>query len=245
MSNRGLGDVRETPRSQAFCSHAIASLDDIFIIPDASKDPRFAQNPLVTGPPHIRFYAGALLLAPEGYKLGTFCIIDTKPRPAGLDLESKQHLSELSALAVEVLVTRRKKRERESNHNAQLIACTAHDLLTPLSGIELSLSLLREDDEFQQKLKDGHKEGLAKASTCSDVLQEICKNVKSTFSDAKALLNLLRFKHSLNASWWIIWWKGCTPLWNPSQRKLPCELKSTTAYHLRLLQMQPKSSDAP
>lgn len=185
MSNRGLGDVRETPRSQAFCAHAISSLDDIFTIPDATKDPRFAQNPLVTGPPHIRFYAGAPLLAPEGYKLGTFCIIDTKPGPAELDLEFKQNLSELSALAVEVLVTRRKKRERESNHNAQLIACTAHDLLTPLSGIELSLSLLREDDEFQQKLKDGHKEGLVKASTCSDVLQEICKNVKSTFSDAK------------------------------------------------------------
>jgi CheY-like chemotaxis protein/signal transduction histidine kinase len=197
MSNRGLGDVRETPRSQAFCSHAITSLDEIFIIPDATKDPRFAQNPLVTGPPHIRFYAGARLLAPEGYKLGTFCVIDTKPRPAGLDLEFKQNLSELSALAVEVLVTRRKKRERESNHNAQLIACTAHDLLTPLSGVELSLSLLREDDEFQRKLKDGHKKGLAKASTCSDVLQEICKNVKSTFSDAKSAFEIASIQAEL------------------------------------------------
>lgn len=186
MSNRGLGDVRETPRSHAFCAHAIISKDDLFIIKDASKDPRFMNNPLVTSAPNIRFYAGAPLLAPEGYKLGTFCIIDNKPRPGGLDLDEKQNLRELSALAIQVIVARRRKRERDCENNSQLIACTAHDLLTPLSGIELSLSLLNQDEEFQQRLSKIHKDAMEMASTCSSVLQEMCKSVRSTFSQNKS-----------------------------------------------------------
>ncbi len=71
LSNRGRGDVRGTPRKHAFCIHAIISKDDILIIRDAKEDPRFANNPLVTGPPCIRFYASAPLQA-GGYKLGTF-----------------------------------------------------------------------------------------------------------------------------------------------------------------------------
>lgn len=72
-------DARETPRDISFCGHAILG-DRIFVIPDASNDPRFSNNPLVTGPPHIRFYAGRPLAAIGGHKLGTLCIIDTEPR---------------------------------------------------------------------------------------------------------------------------------------------------------------------
>ena len=69
-SNRGLDpSTRETSRSLAFCAHAIQSKRDCFIVPDALQDFRFQNSPLVLSPPHIRFYAGAPLICPEGYKV--------------------------------------------------------------------------------------------------------------------------------------------------------------------------------
>ncbi|CAO4178702.1 Blue-light-activated histidine kinase [Methylorubrum populi] len=80
----GLG-VRETPLESSFCRHAILE-EDFLCIPDATNDPRFAGNPLVTGDPGLRFYAGALLKTAEGQPLGTVCVLDTKPH----DLTERQ-----------------------------------------------------------------------------------------------------------------------------------------------------------
>lgn len=74
----GLPD-RERPRSTSFCGHAIVS-DDILLVPDATQDVRFHDNPLVTGDPLLRFYAGRPLAAGNGTRLGTLCLIDTRPR---------------------------------------------------------------------------------------------------------------------------------------------------------------------
>lgn len=76
-SSQGL-DACETPRDISFCGHAILG-QDVFMIPDTKQDPRFADNPLVTGEPHIQFYAGCPLTI-DGRKLGTLCIIDRQPR---------------------------------------------------------------------------------------------------------------------------------------------------------------------
>ena len=77
-SRQGL-HTTETPRDMAFCSHAITQ-DAVFLVSDAIQDPRFADNPLVTGKPHVRFYAGVPLALADGSRIGTLCLIDTRPR---------------------------------------------------------------------------------------------------------------------------------------------------------------------
>ncbi len=90
----GLG-VNETSRDISFCGHAILG-NEIFVIPDATRDARFADNPLVLDEPHIRFYAGCPLKSHNGSKLGTLCIIDREPRTlAQEDMETLQDLASM------------------------------------------------------------------------------------------------------------------------------------------------------
>jgi diguanylate cyclase (GGDEF)-like protein len=132
----GLG-VQETARDISFCGHAIMQ-DDVFMIPDALADERFQDNPLVTGDPGIRFYAGQPLTVPNGSKLGTLCLIDTRPRELddverGL-LRDLAHIAEQEIAAIELatvdeltLLANRRGFEALAQHALNVCRRLSHD----------------------------------------------------------------------------------------------------------------------
>lgn len=107
-ANIGLDGVQETPRELAFCAHAV--LDEaVMVVPDASADARFADNPLVTGAPDIRFYAGAPLRLEGGETIGTLCVIDQQPhQPDAKQLEMLRCLATAVVAALETRVARQR-----------------------------------------------------------------------------------------------------------------------------------------
>ncbi|MCB0169391.1 MAG: response regulator [Anaerolineae bacterium] len=139
--------IRETPRDISFCGHAIVT-DKTFVIPDAHLDERFADNPLVTGTPFIRFYAGHPIKTLNGNKIGSFCIIDREPRYLSDDeletlrdlaalVENELNYAEVSYLKQEIShindqllqdIQHRKKIEQTLRERDQLIGVVVNNL---------------------------------------------------------------------------------------------------------------------
>lgn len=111
-SRQGL-DTTETPREHAFCAHVIQG-DNIMVVEDAHNDSRFADNPLVTGEPNIRFYAGAPIIVESGAALGTLCVVDREPRI--LSKVQLQSLEVLRDVVVSLLELRRAASDLEALH---------------------------------------------------------------------------------------------------------------------------------
>ena len=151
-SHHGL-NATETPRDFAFCAHAINTPDELFIIPDATKDERFHDNPLTTKDPNVIFYAGAPLNTKDGYSLGTLCVIDTKPRE-GLTENQQESLKALANQVISQFELRKKNRFLEdlnyeiSKKNVQLNQFAhrlTHDLKVPIRGVNSLLIFIKED----------------------------------------------------------------------------------------------------
>jgi signal transduction histidine kinase len=173
--------VSETARSIAFCHHAIEESEP-FVVEDATSDPRFCDNPLVTGDPNIRFYAGVQLRSVDGHALGTLCAIDRRPRSPSS--EQIGHLRRLARQVETQLELRRRLRLVEAGlaraHEQQqakelLAAMLVHDLRSPVGGILLAAAMCEGAPASELRANIADIETLAgEAQTMlSDVL-DIC-----------------------------------------------------------------------
>ncbi len=122
--------VRETPRQISFCGHAILE-EGLFLIPDATRDERFADNPLVTGAPHIRFYAGVPLHNQDGHTIGTLCLIDQAPREVPISWQAA--LLDLGRITEDVLHARQVReaqrellKENRNNNGDRFLDSSLH-----------------------------------------------------------------------------------------------------------------------
>jgi len=153
-------DVNETSRDESFCAHAILNPEGVLLVPDAKRDVRFHDNPLVTGEPNIRFYAGVPLVSSTGYALGTLCVINT----TASDLNEGQEFA-LKTLAHQVVsqIELRQKVTRLENANliineqnttlerlnqskVKLISILSHDIRSALSSLKSVVTLFNEGD---------------------------------------------------------------------------------------------------
>ena len=196
----------ETPRDDAFCAYAIARPDDLLVVEDATADARFSDNPLVVGPPHIRFYAGAPVRAPDGQPVGTLCVIDTHPR--SFDQRARDLLRR-AAQQVEVLIAARIERDQAlgdrgriaSEHHeleqavearTQFLAVAQHKLKTPLAVIAGWGGTLRQWDDLSTEERDAGLDAIERStvelqSQIDDLLDEARANLLQLSIDIETI----------------------------------------------------------
>jgi len=174
-------DVCETTRDVAFCAHAILQPHEILVVPDATQDPRFCDNPLVVKDPKIRFYAGCPLVTPQGMAIGTLCVIDYQPRQ--LSVAQIETLAILGRQIISLLEMRLalQAEQRLDQLRSRLITLIAHEFRTPLGVISSSAGILEDY---------GHKLDHASCSKHHQRIQASVAAITQLIDEAVALDNL-------------------------------------------------------
>jgi signal transduction histidine kinase len=136
--------VKETPRESSFCNYTILDPDNVNVVPDLRLDERYNSNPLVTGEPHAVFYAGAPLVTPDGFVLGSICVLDAEAR--SLSEEQQEALKALARQTITTMELRKKnldlkhtqgKLQQCNKELKEFIKLVSHDMKTPLANITM------------------------------------------------------------------------------------------------------------
>lgn len=180
-SRRGL-DAAEIPRDLAFCAHAILS-NQVLVVEDATQDIRFSANPLVTGGSALRFYAGAPLRTPDGFNLGTLCVIDRRAR--ALTPSHRQLLEDLARLTIDemelrvALQTAMKEAAEQTKLmmvKDEFVSVVTHELRTPLTSIRGALGMLNAGvlgalpEKATQAVTIAHRNAILLSQLVDDIL---------------------------------------------------------------------------
>lgn len=169
--------MTETSRDISFCGHAILG-SGVFVIPDARADERFSDNPLVTGPPHVRFYAGCPLQVGNGIKLGTLCLIDVEARE--FDADSVELLQDLARMAEQEIAALQLATmdDLTSLSNRRGFETLAQHALSVCRRLDKPASLLFFDLDGFKQINDtcGHAEGDRALSSFADELRSVFRD---------------------------------------------------------------------
>jgi PAS domain S-box-containing protein len=174
-------EVLETPRDISFCAHAILQPDEIFIVPDAMRDKRFATNPLVTSDPHVRFYAGVPLTNAERQSLGTLCVIDHVPRE--LTPEQVEALRSIGRQVIKQMELRRNLASLvlTTNQSKQLDNKRRHFFKRVAQGFGLTSALLffiTLVSYYQTKIFINNSHQVSKSQHKINILEELLTQIK-------------------------------------------------------------------
>lgn len=196
-------EIQEIERDPGLCSSAILS-DDLYLVEDAKNDVRSLANSLVTGDLGLEFYAGAPLKTREGYNLGTFCVIDQKPRK--LSKEKKEVLKNLADLVMQQMELRLEARVAV-RHQHEILNTTAHDLKNPLSVMPLLADMILENKNNPKAIEDMAGQiktaGKRMAKTIDDLLETAREETSQihlkldALDFSKLIKNVMATNHSL------------------------------------------------
>lgn len=208
----------ETARDIAFCAHTILDADTVLEVRDAQADIRFHDNPLVTGRPGVRFYAGAPLVSPDGHAIGALCVMDRQPRTLTPDqLAALRALSrhvigqlELRRQAQELLneIAERQRAEVQLRQQFEQLAANEQAANQLLAGTERSrralLSMIEDEQQTSRKLRDSEER-----------FRQLAENVKEVFWMTDPLTRALLY---LSPAFEVIWGRSCRSLYaHPEQ----------------------------